>query len=94
MAVLSVSSLGRNALLQGAAANLPAELPEQDMAVLMSAGWTREGGLRALLNFSGEAAVLRLFELPSHFLHQALERSRDRSLIVRLLLAPTQVLAF
>lgn len=53
IAVLSVPSIGRSALLQDAALRLPKELPEQDMAVLRQAGWTEENGLRALLNFSG-----------------------------------------
>ena len=55
IAVLSVPSIGRSALLQDAALRLPMELPEQDMAVLRQAGWTEENGLRALLNFSGAA---------------------------------------
>ena len=55
IAVLSVPSIGRSALLQDAALRLPEELPKQDMAVLRQAGWTEENGLRALLNFSGAA---------------------------------------
>ena len=59
IAVLSVPSIGRNALLHNGATCLPINLPEEDMAVLKSAGWTEDKGLRALLNFSGAAITCR-----------------------------------
>ena len=43
IAVLSVPSIGRSALLQDAALHLPKELPNQDMAVLSPC---RPGGLK------------------------------------------------
>ena len=53
IAVLSVPSIGRSALLHDKAPCFAKELPLLDKAVLMSAGWTEEDGLCALLNFSG-----------------------------------------
>lgn len=58
IAVLSVPSIGRNALLHNGATCLPMNFQEEDMAVLKSAGWTEDNGLRALLNFSG-AVMMR-----------------------------------
>ena len=57
VAVLSVPSIGRNALLHNGATCLPMNFQEEDMAVLKSAGWTEDNGLRALLNFSGAAMM-------------------------------------
>ena len=62
IAVLSVPSIGRSALLRDKAPCFAKELPSEDKAVLLSAGWTEEDGLRALLNFSGVAQHFRLPE--------------------------------
>ena len=57
IAVLSVPSIGRNALLHYGETCLRMDFPEEDMALLKSAGWTEDNGLRALLNFSGAAMM-------------------------------------
>ncbi len=62
IAVLSVPSIGRSALLHDKAPCFARELPLMDKAVLMSAGWTEEDGLRALLNFSGVTPHRRLHQ--------------------------------
>ena len=66
IAVLSVPSIGRSALLHDKAPCFARELPAEDRAVLLSAGWTEKDGLRALLNFSGVLAAVQAVPASCH----------------------------
>lgn len=66
IAVLSVPSIGRSALLHDRAPCFARELRAEDKAVLLSAGWTEEEGLRALLNFSGALAAVQAVPASCH----------------------------
>ena len=84
IAVLSVPSIGRSALLHDKAPCFAKEVPAEDKAVLLSAGWTEEDGLRALLNFSGLARTSGCTREPALLVRRACIACASKMTIRRL----------